>query len=195
MRALDGSSRVARTVGAPFSGALSLVSNITTGLATGIAPNIAPRRFGREIASPPGSGFCCFSGSKLLSHSQLMLAPGLAGGRYVAHWTATHASIYQGTTGLGQTANPLASFKLTEPVLLLTTAAAIVYADGGLTPVLVMALAGSERTTKSAHMDVEIFASAAAPANAPLSHSSATVLARFSRNTWMDLLPTFRRVY
>lgn len=180
-------------MGAPVSGALSLVGSITAGIAAGLVPSATPRRHGRVIAAPSEDHVACpFTGARLLSHLALSLAPGLAGGRYLGHWTAEKVTIYQGACGIGSRNTSSPCFSLSRPVLLFTSSAIILYSDIGLTPVLVMALAGAEHALMSASLEVSIFAAAASPANKPAARSSALVVAQLQRHVWLDFLPSLR---
>jgi len=194
IRALDSSGEVGRVIGAPFSGALSLVGSITASIAAGLMPLATPRRHGRIIAAPPEDHLCAFAGGRLLAHPGLCLAPGLVAGRYLGHWAAQNVIIYQGAAGLGIVNASLPSFSLSHPVMLLTSAAIILYSDDGLTPVLVMPLAGTEHALKSFLQQIEFFALAASPADNPPALSSALVVAQFQLHVWLDILPVLRFV-
>ncbi len=153
------------------SGALELVGAVSAGLANsaGVVYVPQPRRDGRTLAlAPPEAAAeaaataaavaggaapaaadappppAVIGAARLMQHPALLAHPldgasrGL--GRYLAHTPLAAAAVLQGAEGL-RAAHFAAGFALQQPVLLVTDAAVVLFASGGLEAVLVLPLA------------------------------------------------------
>lgn len=88
-------------------------------------------------------------------------------------------------------ARPQAVFQLPRPVIILTTHAAIVYSDSGLTPSLVAWL--DEAVVSRKDVALEIASRRAAPFSNLQAAGAATISAEFSPAAWARIGPSLRK--
>ena len=108
-------------------------------------------------------------------------------GDVVLHVEARSAIVRQ-VAGVGQ---PHAVFQLPRPVIILTTEAAILYSDSGLTPSLVAWL--DEAIVSRKDVSLEISSRRAAPFSNLRAAGAATISAEFSPAAWARIGPSLRK--
>lgn len=88
-------------------------------------------------------------------------------------------------------ARPQAVFQLPRPVIIITTRAAIIYSDSGLTPSLVAWL--DEAIVSRKDVTLEISSRRAAPFSNLQAAGAATISAEFSTASWARIGPSLRK--